>query len=193
MFSQERRTMILYHTGFDIIKDPDLKRGRVNADFGQGFYLSDDENFSHRWARKRSNCTTYVNEYELDTTDLKIVRFTKNEEWYDFIFKNRRGKNDIEADVDVIIGPIANDTIYATMGILSSGYLSKETSLKILQYGNEYTQIVIRSQRAKQQLIWKNAVIVNDEELQKYSGYVEEETNKFQLAIAEILEKEEDE
>ena len=31
---------ILYHTGFSAIPSPDIRYGRKNADFGQGFYLS---------------------------------------------------------------------------------------------------------------------------------------------------------
>ena len=61
--------MRLYHTGLDIIKVPDLDRGRRNADFGPGFYLSPDGEFSRRWARERSGVSTYVNEYELDLPD----------------------------------------------------------------------------------------------------------------------------
>ena len=38
--------MLLYHTGFDEIPAPDLRRGRANADFWQGFYLSDDPGFA---------------------------------------------------------------------------------------------------------------------------------------------------
>ena len=34
--------MILYHTGFETIKEPDVHLGRRNADFGQGFYLTAD-------------------------------------------------------------------------------------------------------------------------------------------------------
>ena len=42
--------MKLYHTGKMIIRDPDLTRGRKNADFGQGFYLTPDMEFAYRWA-----------------------------------------------------------------------------------------------------------------------------------------------
>ena len=45
--------MLLYHTGFAEIPVPDLRRGRVNADFGQGFYLSDDPAFAERWATEK--------------------------------------------------------------------------------------------------------------------------------------------
>lgn len=45
--------MELYHTGFDIIEAPDIHFGRQNADFGQGFYLSGNREFSVRWARAK--------------------------------------------------------------------------------------------------------------------------------------------
>ena len=42
--------MRLYHTGNVEIRVPDLLRGRKNADFGQGFYLTPDREFTYRWA-----------------------------------------------------------------------------------------------------------------------------------------------
>ena len=42
--------MKLYHTSTLEIRKPDLYRGRKNADFGQGFYLTPDWEFSRRWA-----------------------------------------------------------------------------------------------------------------------------------------------
>ena len=42
--------MKLYHTSTLEIRKPDLYRGRKNADFGQGFYLTPDAEFSRRWA-----------------------------------------------------------------------------------------------------------------------------------------------
>ncbi|MBQ3385478.1 MAG: hypothetical protein IJG59_09775 [Erysipelotrichaceae bacterium] len=44
------------------------------------------------------------------------------------MFHNRRLQDELNADV--IIGPIANDTIFDTLGILTSGYLSSEEALK---------------------------------------------------------------
>ena len=47
------------------------------------------------------------------------MKFPKDTEWFEYIYGNRYGKDDIYAEYDVIIGPIANDTIYDTWGILS--------------------------------------------------------------------------
>ena len=64
--------------------------------------------------------------------------FTRNEEWFRYIFDNREGKADELCDYDVIIGPIANDTIYDLFGITTSGYLTDEQSLQILSTGPCY-------------------------------------------------------
>ena len=37
--------LVLYHTGYDVIKLPDLSIGRRNADLGPGFYTSVDRVF----------------------------------------------------------------------------------------------------------------------------------------------------
>ena len=56
--------MILYHTSNQIIEHPDIHHGRKNADFGWGFYLTPDREFTYRWARENA----VVNKYELDET-----------------------------------------------------------------------------------------------------------------------------
>ena len=72
----------LYHTGFAEIREPDIHYGRKNADFGQGFYMSDDEEFSKRWARVRRGEDTILNTYELDLTGLLIHQFTRDSVWF---------------------------------------------------------------------------------------------------------------
>ncbi|MBR3170225.1 MAG: DUF3990 domain-containing protein [Lachnospiraceae bacterium] len=52
--------MKLYHTSNTEIRNPDIYRGRKNADFGQGFYLTPDMDFAYRWAGKDD----IVNEYD---------------------------------------------------------------------------------------------------------------------------------
>ena len=44
--------MHLYHIDTIPIPSPDIHHGRVNADFGQGFYLGPDADFTYRWARR---------------------------------------------------------------------------------------------------------------------------------------------
>ena len=138
--------MILYHTGEKEIRNPDIHYGRKNADFGWGFYLTKDRDFTYRWAGQNA----VVNQYEFDETGLSIQKFARGTDWFQYIFYNRRAKDVLT--VDAVIGPIANDTIFDTLGILSSGYLRPEDAVKLLMIGPEYTQIAIKTDKALKQL-----------------------------------------
>ena len=46
------------------------------------------------------------------------------------------------------MGPIANDTIFDTLGIISSGYLKPDEALSILKIGLEYRQVAIKTEKA---------------------------------------------
>ena len=140
--------MILYHTSDREIRDPDIHHGRKNADFGWGFYLTPDKDFTYRWAGENA----IVNEYELDESGLIIHRFDRDTDWFRYIFNNRRLQDGIEADV--IIGPIANDTIFDTLGIISSGFLKPDDAIKLLMIGPEYTQVALKTEKAAGQLRW---------------------------------------
>lgn len=187
--------MHLYHTSDRIIQHPDVHYGRKNADFGQGFYLTPDREFTYRWAGRNA----VVNEYELDLTGLKVRRFSRDGEWFDYIYNNRRlvdklGAGSPEANaqdmvakdvaaVDVVIGPIANDTIFDTMGILSSGYLAPEEALRLLQIGPEYVQVAIKTERAAGALQWKGAVTVEGQDKEAHR----QEQDAYLAELAEVM------
>lgn len=180
--------MLLYHTSFNEIKNPDIHYGRKNADFGQGFYLSDDEEFSKRWAKIRKGEDTYLNRYELNCDDLNIKYLNKNEEWFDYIFRNRQNSKDILSDFDIIIGPIANDTIYDTWGIITSGLLDTKTAMKILLIGNTYNQIVIKTDKAINNLHFISSEILSNNKIEEYRKTVKKEEKLFQREFVRILE-----
>ena len=173
--------MKLYHTGTVEIPVPDIRHGRVNADFGQGFYLTPDADFTYRWARKDA----VVNEYELDLTGLAVHRFERGEAWFDYIFHNRRARDTVKADV--VIGPIANDTIFDTFGIISSGYLKVEDALSLLMIGPEYTQVAIKTEKAVKQLKWITASVV--EGVDEHRMALKDEKGKYDKLFAEAVNR----
>ena len=179
--------MKLYHTGTVEIPAPDIRHGRVNADFGQGFYLTPDVDFTYRWARKDA----VVNEYELDLTGLAVHRFERSGAWFDYIFYNRRARDTVEADV--IIGPIANDTIFDTFGLISSGYLKPDDALELLKIGPEYTQVAVKTEKAVAQLRWTGARVVADVEAHREALKAERSQydRLFAAAVERIAEREE--
>ena len=177
----------LYHMGFDIIEKPDLKIGRKNADFGQGFYLSDNAEFSKRWAQERRGLSTYLNTYEMDLRDLKVKNFSRDEEWFRYISSNRANQPDDLADYDVITGPIANDTIYATWGIITSGWLKPDQALRLLTFGPLYEQIAVKTERAADSLHFTGAVKMKGEEIAAYKVAVRKEEAEFQEQFITLL------
>lgn len=122
------RTLRLYHTGYQQLRTIDVHFGRKNADFGQGFYTSDNIAFAKRWARERKGSETIINTYDLITDELNILHLERDAAWFDYIYRNRTGKPDQYPEADVIIGPIANDTLFDTFGIITSGILSAQQS-----------------------------------------------------------------
>ena len=180
--------MLFFHAGFDVIKNPDIHYGRKNADFGQGFYTTLDKEFAYRWAKESSGKKTYVNMYELDLEDLTVKQFSRNEEWFEYIYANRHRKPDL-LEADVIVGPIANDIIYDTLGITTSGFLGKSESMELLMIGPEYTQVVIKSEKANEKLRWISSDELSSDKLAKYQALMKKEEEIFQKEFAETFER----
>jgi len=181
--------MRLYHTGFLEIPEPDIRHGRKNADFGQGFYLTPDEAFARRWAKERRGAEVYVNAYELDPAGLRVRRLERDEVWYDFIRKNRAGRGDAEG-YDLVIGPIANDTLFNTAGLFASGLLAPKEALALLTLGPAYEQAAILSEKAAKQLTWLGAEKLPRETVAESRERLKAEEAAYLAQCAERLEKE---
>ena len=110
--------MILYHGSNQIIRQPDLLKGRKFLDFGSGFYLSDEKSQAENRAKSavlffdEGLPTVNVFEWKKDAdADLNVLHFpTANVEWVDFVLANRQG-NILENQYDIVIGTTANDKI----------------------------------------------------------------------------------
>ena len=179
--------MKLFHTGFNEIPAPNVHYGRRNADFGQGFYLTPDRAFSERWARVRPDRATYINSYELVTDGLEVKHLVRDAEWFDYIYSNRSGRRDYLDGYDVIIGPIANDTIYDTLGITTSGFLTREQAMELLLIGPEYTQVTLKTEAAAAQLRFLGSEVLTEEVVRGYRDIVRQEEAKYQELFAAKL------
>ncbi len=179
----------LFHAGYDEIRVPDIHRGRKNADFGQGFYLSDNYEFASRWVRKKPGAEIIVNAYELDETGLKIKIFERDNEWFRYVFSNRRSMPDELSDMDIIIGPIANDTIYNTLGIMTSGLLSDDEALELLCIGPLYKQIVIKSQEAADRLTFTSSEALAEDVIVNNRQIIASEEEEYMRELAKVMEK----
>ncbi len=149
--------MILYHgtnTDFPQIR---LNMSRVGKDFGFGFYLTTDKQVATRQAeRKLLQYGTgakivqsyYLDEQKLD--ELKVLRFDSyTEEWADFILLNRQNKERRSLhDYDVVVGPIANDTVGFQIRRYTEGIITKTQFLQEIMYHQVTMQYFFGTERA---------------------------------------------
>ena len=88
----------------------------------------------------------------------------------------------------MVIGPIANDTLYDTLGIITSGFLTREQAAELLLLGPEYRQVVLKTDRAAEKLRWLSGEILSPEEIERCRAVVAEEERSYQTAFAALLE-----
>lgn len=136
--------MILYHGSNVDIREIDLAKSLRGKDFGQGFYLSDDEKQAEDMAifkAKQFDGTPVISAFEFDETvlndgSLKVRLFTEYSlEWAEFVFTNRTNMADTPLhDYDIIYGPIADDRVGVQIRNLIEKNITLEVFLERLQY-----------------------------------------------------------
>ena len=127
----------LYHGSNVVIDKIDLCLSRKGKDFGCGFYLNPNESQARemavRTAQRLQEGTPVVNAYLFDdsllmedSTVLSVKVFENySEEWAEFILMNRRNMSSTPAHpYDIVIGPIADDTVGLQMRRFIQGYIS---------------------------------------------------------------------
>ncbi len=147
--------MILYHGSNVVVKQPKLIEQNRFLDFGYGFYTTTNRDQAENFAQKvivRRGGKPIVNVYEFDenaqTNTLKIKKFSApNEEWLEFVSAHRNGTYNGEK-YDLIIGAVANDDVYRTLQVYSTGLLSKEQALEALKVKKLFNQYVFASEEA---------------------------------------------
>ena len=88
----------------------------------------------------------------------------------------------------MITGPIANDTIYDIWGITTSGLLKPAEALHFLSVGPEYTQTVLKTQKAASHLHFIKAYILPENEISSCQEAVRQEEKAYQIGISEYIQ-----
>ena len=148
--------MILYHGSNVVVSEPKLIRQNRFLDFGFGFYTTTNKkqgvSCAEKVYRRRKEGGRIVNIYEIDEqkafSECSVLRFeSADEAWLDFVSDNRAGNYE-GPEYDFVYGPVANDDVYTTFALYSSGVLTKEQTLEALKIKKLYNQLVLGSQKA---------------------------------------------
>lgn len=160
--------MILYHGSENIIEHPFWGGGKRNNDYGQGFYCTKDIDLAREWACTEA-VSAYVNKYELDMTELKVLELSKEKfstlNWLAILVNYRRirvttpvMKRAMEwliqyflidiSEYDVVIGYRADDSYFS----FARAFISNQITVRQLAYAMELgelgVQYVLKSEKA---------------------------------------------
>lgn len=153
--------MKLYHGSTVGVETPDLQKCRPDTDFGQAFYTTTSYEQSANWAKIKQQRfhaeNAVVSEFEFDENILysgkyRVVFFEKaTKAWLEFVINNRRGVESAEK-YDFVMGPVANDSLYATILLYEQGILSAEAAIEQLKTHTLFDQLSFHSEKALENL-----------------------------------------
>lgn len=153
--------MKLYHGTNINFQNIDLARGRVGKDFGFGFYLTPDKQVAHRQAERKlaqyGEGDIVVKSYDWNENSLfklNILRFDSySMEWAEFVMNNRKNKTNIQLhDYDVVIGPIADDTVGFQIRRVDDGIIDMHQFLEEIKYNHITEQYLFATEKSLQTL-----------------------------------------
>lgn len=158
--------MKLYHgTNIDFT-EIDFTKCKPNKDFGRGFYLTDIKQQALDMAIRRtkfSECgSPVVQEYEFDenllnSKELKVKVFDGvSTEWAQFILTNRKAMGKRVHDYDIVVGPVADDSVVFQINMFMLNYITIEELVRKLEYKKLNNQYFFGTEKAisKIKRIW---------------------------------------
>ena len=145
----------IYHgtnTTFDKVE---LDKCLPYKDFGRGFYLTTIR--TQALARAKNKCnfeggapTILVYQFdEKELTNMNVKYFEKpTEEWANFIFANRNKRNKKMHNYDIVIGPVADDGVIASIRLYETKVIDLAEFVKRLEYAHPNIQYAFCTERA---------------------------------------------
>lgn len=149
----------LYHGSNILIEHIDLSLGRINKDFGKGFYLTSLQQqaveMGKRRARQTLDGSAVVTEFLFDDScltseNLKVKVFPAvSEEWALFILNNRHAsRTGFRHDYDIVIGPIADDGVVQQLDLYEMQIITLPQLVEALRFRELNNQYYFGTERA---------------------------------------------
>ncbi|MBQ9520207.1 MAG: DUF3990 domain-containing protein [Acholeplasmatales bacterium] len=160
--SLEKKHNLLFHGAkTEIIGHPSISYSEEKKDFGKGFYLGESFNQSASFVNGYDKSSIYI--FDFDTKNVKIKEYSVSKEWMLLIayfrgrlneYSNSKYINNLLKDlegIDVVVAPIADNTMYTTLDDFISG---KITDLQCLN--------ALSANRLGKQYVFLNDKVINE-------------------------------
>jgi len=163
--------MLVYHGSNTSVEKPVLITPNRALDFGRGFYttmnLEQAKIFANNVVNRNEGDGTptisyYEIYYEKILKEFKILKFDQPDDtWLDFVYANRTMKYTGER-YDIVIGPVANDTVYRVFKLFENGDIDRETVIKKLKVSKLFNQIAFCTEKTIAELKYIKSEIVKN-------------------------------
>lgn len=151
--------MKLYHGSNIAIETIEFDKCKPYKDFGRGFYLTEIEEQATLMAKRTASIyggEAVVTVFEFNETaasgdsKLSVKQFDEpNEEWALFVMNNRSRTHEHPFhEYDIVIGPVADDTIATLFRNFDDGIIDLPTLANGLKYKKISSQYFFHSQKA---------------------------------------------
>lgn len=175
---------ILYHGSVQIIEKPQFGKGARTNDYGRGFYCTENIELAKEWACAK-NTNGFANQYELDMTGMSVLDLTSSDyhilNWIAILTDNRtywerssiseQAKKYLQenflieiGDYDIIIGYRADDSYFSFAQDFVANTISLQQLDKAMHLGKLGEQVVLKSQKAFEQIRFIDSVSADAEE-----------------------------
>lgn len=161
--------LIIYHGSKNIIEKPYYHGGKLQNDYGYGFYCTESLELVKEWASSNKEVNGYANKYSIDLDGLKILDLSNEKysilNWIAILLKFRTfdlsNEMSIKAkeyllnnfyidvnDYDIVIGYRADDSYFSFAKDFLNNTISVQKLKKAMELGKLGKQVVIISELA---------------------------------------------
>ncbi len=195
----------IFHGSDHIIEVPEYGCGKINNDFGQGFYCTEHIDLAKEWGVSEKN-SGYANRYELNTSNLRILHLNSPDysilNWIAVLLEHRvftlqtpvarKAKQYIIENFtvnvnayDLITGYRADDSYFDYAETFINNGITVGQLAEAMRLGGLGEQIVLKSQYAFSQLSFRGYEYADKNEFYSLRKQRNEEANKTYYRIQE--------
>lgn len=197
--------IVLFHGAKkEIVGEPTIEYSEEKKDFGKGFYLGETFNQSASFVNNYPNSSVYI--FDFNKSNVKIKEYSVSKEWMILVAYFRGKLNEYSnskylkkllddlKDIDVVVAPIADNTMYTTLDDFISGKITDLQCLNALsanRLGMQY--VFLNDETINNNLVMCERCFYCKEERTDYYNYRKEENeigkNKVKIALREYAGK----
>lgn len=181
--------LTVYHGSYCKVDKPSFDYGRIDTDFGLGFYVTTDYTMAEKWASRKKKAI--INEYLLDMDNLDAYIFPLNEEWLNFVIQNRNGEitNSSYQLYDLLLGATADDKLFATIEQYENGFIDTATAIEVLNCMKIGQQINIQTEKGLQNLHFIQSIELSPDRINYVRAENRKDRNLANQLTGEIIRK----